>query len=58
MLKNLTQVFGYSFFQYQKIIPTNHKKPEAIFCLSLFQILKKHTYESEETWSNFFLILF
>ena len=55
ILKNLTQFFAHSFIQYQKIILTNHKKPEAIFCLSLFQILKKQTYKSYKTMAQVLL---
>ena len=54
ILKNLTQFFAHSFIQYQKIILTNHKKPEAIFCLSLFQILKKQTYKSSKSMAQVF----
>ena len=58
ILKNLTQVFVYSFFQYQKSILPNPKKPNAIVYLFVFQILKKDTYTPEKNWRKFLLIRF
>ena len=48
--KNLT-FSSFPFSNIKKRILTN---PSTIFCLFLFQILKKHTYESQNTWHSFF----
>ena len=36
----------------------NLKKPGTIFWFFPFQILKKHTYQSEKVWRNFLVIPF